>query len=83
MTDSWKDGDSVGGRYRLMRVLRSDGSSVLWEAHDDEAMELVHLRILRDSLRREPLVVLRFCREVDIGERLDHGPSYPGSSHSY
>ncbi len=71
-TKIWKDDDLLGKRYRLMRQLGRDRGTLLWEAHDDEEMKLVHIRILQDHLRSEPLVEMRFRREADLANRLDH-----------
>ena len=72
MAQLWSDGDVVGGRYRLMRLVGRDRSGELWEAHDDQQMEVVHLRLLSERLRAEPLVVMRFRREAAIAARLEH-----------
>ncbi|RAL21196.1 hypothetical protein DL240_13775 [Lujinxingia litoralis] len=69
---TWQDNDILAGRYRLMRELGRDRGAVLWEAHDDREMGLVHLRILQHNLRGEPLVVMRFTREAALAGRLDH-----------
>ncbi|WP_230470028.1 serine/threonine-protein kinase [Lujinxingia vulgaris] len=69
---AWQDNDLLAGRYRLMRELGRDRGALLWEAHDDREMSLVHLRILQENLRSEPLVVMRFTREAALAGRLDH-----------
>ncbi|RDV37477.1 serine/threonine protein kinase [Bradymonadaceae bacterium TMQ3] len=68
----WHDNDLLAGRYRLLRELGRDRGALLWEAHDDREMGLVHLRILQQNLRGEPLVVMRFTREAALAGRLDH-----------
>ncbi len=55
-----------------MRELGRDRGTLLWEAHDDEEMTVVHVRILQEHLRSEPLVGMRFRREVSLAGRLDH-----------
>lgn len=62
----------IGGRYRPLRELQRSQGSTLWEAQDDPELTLVHLRLLDDNLRDEPLVAMRFRREYALAHRLEH-----------
>lgn len=62
----------LAGRYRLTRRLERERGSVLWEAWDEQQMQPVHIRLLDEHLRDQPLVVMRFCREETLAKRLDH-----------
>lgn len=62
----------IGERYRPVRKIDRRRGSVVWEAEDTDTAAVVHVKVLREHLRSEPLVVMRFRREYEIAHRLDH-----------
>lgn len=72
MTTSSTTETLIDGRYRLLRELQRSEGSTLWEAQDDQALTIVHLRLLDSNLRDEPLVAMRFRREYELAHRLEH-----------
>ncbi|MGE3671061.1 MAG: serine/threonine protein kinase [Polyangiaceae bacterium] len=61
---SWdRSGQTVGDRYRLLSVLGRGGQGVVYEAQDQRYGDLVAIKVLNDSLTKDPDFRERMFRE--------------------
>ena len=72
----YKEGDVIGRKYRIVRVLAEGGFSVIYEAVDDSVGRTVAVKILRpgiarmrsysrDQMRREGQVLVKLHEITD------------------
>ena len=67
------EGATVGGRYRLGKLLGEGGMGAVYRAEAlDRPGQPVALKLLHDEMAASPNVVERFLAEGDVCRRLDH-----------
>lgn len=69
---SFKSGDLISGRYRVIRLLGSGGMGEVYEADDRELGERVALKIIRPDIAAKPRILARFRREIQLARRVTH-----------
>ncbi|MCC6876435.1 MAG: serine/threonine protein kinase [Sandaracinaceae bacterium] len=67
-----KIGRSIGGRYRLVRLLGTGGSGSVYEAWDQGRSEAVAVKLLHEHLRGSDQHVARFAREARAAMAIVH-----------
>jgi eukaryotic-like serine/threonine-protein kinase len=67
-----REGQVIGGKYRLMRRIGSGGMSEVWEAMHAGLERRVAVKILNAHSSARPEVVKRFAREARLLERVRH-----------
>ncbi|MCC7537817.1 MAG: protein kinase [Deltaproteobacteria bacterium] len=65
-------GTTVGGRYRVIRVLGEGGMGVVYEAEHTVIEKRVALKVLRPDFSARPDVVERFRQEAKSASRIGH-----------
>jgi serine/threonine-protein kinase len=65
-------GSTIGGRYRLTRVIASGGMGTVYEAEDSRSEDRVALKLLHPELTEDRDVRRRFRRESSVLRALDH-----------
>lgn len=66
------DGEVVGGRYRIVRLLGAGAVGEVYEAHDQTVGEAVALKTLRAGVADESVSVERFRREIQLARKVTH-----------
>ncbi len=67
-----RDGDLLGGRYRLDRPLATGGMARVWQAHDEVLGRPVAVKVLLEHLVEDVSFVTRFRAEALAAARLTH-----------
>jgi serine/threonine protein kinase len=62
----------IGGRYRLERSVGAGGMGEVWAALDSRTNEIVAIKALLESARRDPELVRRFVREARAAIAVQH-----------
>jgi len=65
-------GDTLRGRYRILRLLGRGGMADVYLAFDQRRYVQVAIKIMREDLAEDPDFVARFAREAQALARLDH-----------
>jgi serine/threonine protein kinase/tetratricopeptide (TPR) repeat protein len=68
----YRHGDTVGERYRIVRLLGEGGMGEVYEAEDLLLKERVALKTLRDPVAHEEATVARFKREIQLARKVTH-----------
>jgi serine/threonine-protein kinase len=63
---------SLGGRYRLVRLIDRGGMAEVWEGRDEVLARAVAIKALHAHLARDPSFQERFRREAIAAARLAH-----------
>ena len=71
-TLSYKMGDLVAERYRILRVIGEGGMGEVYEAEDLLLKEHVALKTLRDHVANDETSILRFKREIQLARKVTH-----------
>nr|MDQ3280856.1 protein kinase [Acidobacteriota bacterium] len=69
---TFRQGDRIAGRYRVAGLLGEGGMGEVYEAHDEELDESVALKIIRPEYARNPRILQRFKREIQLARRITH-----------
>ena len=69
---TFRAGDLVSGRFRIVRFIASGGMGELYEAHDLELKEQVALKTIRPDIAADVRVNQRFRREVQLARKITH-----------
>src|SRR5437016_64530 len=62
----------VGERFQLLDEIGRGATSVVYKARDTVANRVVALKVLKGSAAQHPRLYEGFCREAEVGERIDH-----------
>src|SRR4051794_1925962 len=67
-----RDGDLLGGRYRLVDQLAVGGMGVVWRADDETLGRRVAVKVLKPEYAEDPTFVERFRAEARNTAMLSH-----------
>jgi eukaryotic-like serine/threonine-protein kinase len=67
-----REGELLGGRYRLVRRLGAGGMGEVWEALHEGLGRHVALKAILPSLTSDPVLLARFQREAQAAASLGH-----------
>lgn len=62
----------IGGRYRLERRVATGGMAEVWLALDEQLQRQVAVKLLKEAIAKDPVVLERFRREAVALARLTH-----------
>jgi len=65
-------GDTIGGKYLILRVLGAGGMGQVFEARNQNTGRRVAIKTLHQSMLDEPTVVQRFLREARSASSVTH-----------
>ncbi len=65
-------GKTLAGRYDVLELLGAGGMGDVYRARDRELDELIALKVIRDDLAGDPVIVARFRHEVKLARRVTH-----------
>ena len=65
------------GDYFIQERLQSGGMAVVYKAFDQQRKQLVAFKVLRENFTDQPQLVLRFRREAEIAQQLNHPQIVP------
>ena len=66
MTALPREGDLVGGKYRIVRLIGEGGMGAVYEAHHEHLDSQVALKFLHPDLQQSPALVARFLQEARV-----------------
>jgi len=66
------DGETVAGRYRIVRFLAQGGMGEVYEVEDLELRERAALKTVRPETGADSLAVERFRREIQLARKVTH-----------
>src|SRR5262249_32390513 len=69
---TYKAGDLVAERYRIVRVIGEGGMGEVYEAEDLLLKERVALKTLRDPVANDDTIIRRFKREIQLARKVTH-----------
>ena len=64
-------GQTLGGRFRVLRRIGEEKLGTLFEAVHEPLGQKVVVKVLPDALRGSPSVVARFLNEANAASRID------------
>ena len=64
-------GTTIGGRYKVKRILGQGGMGVVVEAKQEDLGQKVAIKLMRPALAGEGPLVARFFREARLAARLN------------
>ncbi len=62
----------VGGRYEILQELGEGGMGAVYKARDLEVNRVVAIKIIRQELANDPIVVQRFKQELVLARQVTH-----------
>jgi serine/threonine protein kinase len=68
----FRRGDTIAGRFRIIRFIARGGMGEVYEAKDIELVEHVALKTMRPGIAQDERTVRRFIREVNLSRRVTH-----------
>src|SRR5579864_2437974 len=69
---AFAEGETLSGRYRLVRFLAQGGMGEVYEVEDLELRERVALKTVRPDVSADSLAVERFRREIQLARKVTH-----------
>lgn len=69
---TFRAGDDVAGRYRIVRFIARGGMGEVYEAEDRELRTRVALKTIRPEIAADPAMMERFRREIHLAHRITH-----------
>jgi len=69
---SFRIGDLVAGRYRVVRFLAKGGMGEVWDVEDTELGDRVALKTILPEIAENPAVLERFRRETLLARKVTH-----------
>jgi tetratricopeptide (TPR) repeat protein len=66
------EGDILGGRYEIMKLLGMGGMGAVYKARDMEVERVVGLKVIRPDLAGDPAVLARFKQELILARQVTH-----------
>ena len=64
--------EKLAGRYEIVALLGSGGMGTVYQARDMTLDEMVALKVLREELADDPVMLNRFRREVKLARKVTH-----------
>jgi serine/threonine protein kinase len=61
-----REGDLIGGKYRIVRLIGEGGMGTVYEAHHEHLGSAVALKFLHPDLQQSPALVARFLQEARV-----------------
>ena len=68
----FNDGDILGGRYQITKLLGMGGMGAVYKAHDMEVERSVGLKVIRPELVGNPAILARFKQELILARQVTH-----------
>ncbi len=65
-------GVTLGGRYRIVRVLGEGGMGSVYQAQDLELERMIALKVIRPELAGNPAILQRFKQELILARHVTH-----------
>jgi tetratricopeptide (TPR) repeat protein len=66
------DGDILGGRYEIQKMLGMGGMGAVYKARDMEVERVVGLKVIRPDLAGNPAILARFKQELVLARQVTH-----------
>src|SRR5271165_2304810 len=66
------EGDILGERYEILKLLGMGGMGAVYKAHDMEVERVVGLKVIRPDLAGDPAVLARFKQELVLARQVTH-----------
>jgi serine/threonine protein kinase/tetratricopeptide (TPR) repeat protein len=66
------EGDILGGRYEIQRLLGMGGMGAVYKARDMEVERVVGLKVIRPDLAGDPAILARFKQELVLARQVTH-----------
>jgi tetratricopeptide (TPR) repeat protein len=68
----FREGDILGGRYEITKLLGMGGMGAVYKAHDIEVERTVGLKVIRPDLAENPAILARFKQELVLARQITH-----------
>jgi serine/threonine protein kinase/tetratricopeptide (TPR) repeat protein len=68
----FSDGDVLGGRYEITKLLGMGGMGAVYKAYDMEVERTVGLKVIRPDLAENPAILARFKQELVLARQITH-----------
>jgi eukaryotic-like serine/threonine-protein kinase len=68
----FREGDILGGRYQIQKILGMGGMGAVYKAHDMEVDRVVGLKVIRPDLAGDPAILARFKQELVLARQVTH-----------
>jgi serine/threonine protein kinase/tetratricopeptide (TPR) repeat protein len=66
------EGDVLGGRYEILKLLGMGGMGAVYKARDMEVERIVALKVIRPDLAGNPAILARFKQELVLARQITH-----------
>ena len=66
------EGDILGGRYEIKKLLGMGGMGAVYKARDMEVERVVGLKVIRPDLAGDPAILARFKQELILARQVTH-----------
>ena len=66
------EGDVLGGRYEIQKLLGMGGMGAVYKARDMEVERAVGLKVIRPDLASNPAILARFKQELVLARQVTH-----------
>ncbi len=66
------EGDVLGGRYEILKLLGMGGMGAVYKARDMEVERVVGLKVIRPDLAGNPAILARFKQELVLARQITH-----------
>ncbi len=66
------EGDVLGGRYEIQKLLGMGGMGAVYKARDMEVERVVGLKVIRPDLAGDPAILARFKQELVLARQVTH-----------
>src|SRR5271167_2431430 len=68
----FREGDVLGGRYEIQKLLGMGGMGAVYKARDIEVERVVGLKVIRPDLAGDPAILARFKQELVLARQVTH-----------
>ena len=68
----FREGDVLGGRYEIQKLLGMGGMGAVYKARDIEVERMVGLKVIRPDLAGDPAILARFKQELVLARQVTH-----------
>ena len=68
----FNEGDMLGGRYEITKLLGMGGMGAVYRAHDMEVERSVGVKVIRPELVGNPAILARFKQELILARQVTH-----------